>query len=167
MVQWYHNGNFIETKEESGVFVEENIVHDCCLITSELILSNIDVMASGDWECLVTSSRGNSSSKVEIVVLETSAPYCSAERVINNKGEFRWPKTLAGITAFLPCMQYPFGTVTSNGILKERRAFRRCDRAGHWMEDDYSECPYSNEVTRVLHAFSQVSFQSFNLIYGQ
>ncbi|XP_039626559.1 adhesion G protein-coupled receptor A3 isoform X1 [Polypterus senegalus] len=164
MVQWYHNGNFIETKEESGVFVEENIVHDCCLITSELILSNIDVMASGDWECLVTSSRGNSSSKVEIVVLETSAPYCSAERVINNKGEFRWPKTLAGITAFLPCMQYPFGTVTSNGILKERRAFRRCDRAGHWMEDDYSECPYSNEVTRVLHAFSQMSINTTNAL---
>ncbi|MGH0130934.1 UNVERIFIED_CONTAM: hypothetical protein FKN15_045608 [Acipenser sinensis] len=163
-VQWYHDGNLIETEEDKGVFVEENIVHDCCLVSSELILFNTDVASSGDWECLVASSRGNISKHVEIVVLETSAPYCSAEWVTNNKGEFRWPKTLAGINASLPCMQYPFGSGSYHGALKERRSWRRCDRAGLWAEDDYSECLYSIEVTRVLHAFSQVSINATNAL---
>lgn len=57
--------------------------------SSEVILSNIDVGIAGIWECLVTSSRGNTSQQMEIVVLETSAPYCPADRVTNNKGDFR------------------------------------------------------------------------------
>lgn len=57
---------------------------------SELILSNIHVSANGEWECAVSTSQGNVSKKVEIVVLETSASYCPAERVTNNRGDFRW-----------------------------------------------------------------------------
>lgn len=60
------------------------------LFYSELILSSIDIDATGDWECLVKNSYGNSTKQVEIVVLETAAPYCPAERVINNKGDFRY-----------------------------------------------------------------------------
>lgn len=60
------------------------------LSLSELILSNVDAYVSGNWRCHVTSSRGNSSIGMEIVVLETSAVYCSAERVIGNRGDFRW-----------------------------------------------------------------------------
>lgn len=59
---------------------------------SELILSNVDADVSGNWQCHVTSSRGNSSIGMEIVVLETSALYCSAERVTGNKGDFRCAK---------------------------------------------------------------------------
>lgn len=32
-VHWYHNGHLLETDEESGIFVEDSIIHDCCLIT--------------------------------------------------------------------------------------------------------------------------------------
>jgi len=32
-VHWYHAGRLIETDEESGIFVEDSIIHDCCLIT--------------------------------------------------------------------------------------------------------------------------------------
>lgn len=45
--------------------------------------------ASGEWECSVATDQGNASKKVEIVVLETSASYCPAERVANNRGDFR------------------------------------------------------------------------------
>ncbi|GAA6069754.1 adhesion G protein-coupled receptor A3 isoform X1, partial [Tachysurus ichikawai] len=55
------------------------------LKSCELILSNVDADVSGNWQCHVTSSRGNSSIGMEIVVLETSALYCSAERVTGNK----------------------------------------------------------------------------------
>ncbi|KAF7247236.1 Adhesion G protein-coupled receptor A3 [Varanus komodoensis] len=32
-VHWYHDGRLVESNEESGMFVEESITHDCCLIT--------------------------------------------------------------------------------------------------------------------------------------
>ncbi|XP_042647235.1 adhesion G protein-coupled receptor A2 isoform X2 [Tyto alba] len=155
-VHWYHAGHLIETDEESGVFVEDSIIHDCCLITRELILSSIDIDATGDWECLVNNSYGNSTKRVEIVVLETAAPYCPAERVINNKGDFRWPKTLAGITAYHPCLQYSFNSIAFHNGAEESKAWRKCNRTGRWDEENYSACPYSQEVTQVLHAFSQM-----------
>ncbi|XP_030807028.1 adhesion G protein-coupled receptor A1-like isoform X4 [Camarhynchus parvulus] len=155
-VQWYHAGRLIETNEESGIFVEDSIIHDCCLITRELILSSIDIDATGDWECLVKNSYGNSTKQVEIVVLETAAPYCPAERIINNKGDFRWPKTLAGITAYQPCLQYSFNSGAFHNGAEEAKAWRKCNRTGRWDEENYSECPYSQEITQVLHAFSQM-----------
>uniref|UniRef100_A0A4W3JUC1 Adhesion G protein-coupled receptor A1 n=1 Tax=Callorhinchus milii TaxID=7868 RepID=A0A4W3JUC1_CALMI len=162
-VHWHHNGKLVKTDEDNEIFVEPSMIHDCCLISSELILSNIDVTATGEWECLITTSRGNSSKMVEIVVLETSAPYCSAERISNNKGDFRWPRTLAGITAHHPCM-YPFASVSYNGDHHERKAWRKCDSSGHWVAANYAECPYANEVTRILHAFSQMPVNATNAL---
>ncbi|XP_031434549.1 adhesion G protein-coupled receptor A3 [Clupea harengus] len=165
-VSWSHNQQPVLTQEERGVYVEEPVVHDCCLITSELILSNIDVSASGIWQCHVTSSRGNSTRHMEIVVLETSAPYCAAERVSANKGDFRWPKTLAGILAFLPCaapIHHPAPPGSSATLLK-KKAWRRCDRSGRWAEEDYTQCPYASEVTRALHQLTQTAVNNSNAL---
>ncbi|XP_035256513.1 uncharacterized protein LOC118218168 isoform X2 [Anguilla anguilla] len=161
-LQWSHNGRPASTQEQSGVLVEDSIVHDCCQVTSELILSNIDIGLSGHWTCLVTSSRGNGSRSMEIVVLETSAPYCPAERVTNNKGDFRWPRTLAGILAFLPCLPHPFGSPQHSSAPREKKAWRRCDRAGRWAEEDYTQCAYANEFTRVLYQLSQMAINTTN-----
>ncbi|XP_055518214.1 LOW QUALITY PROTEIN: adhesion G protein-coupled receptor A2-like [Leucoraja erinacea] len=61
----------------------------------ELILSNIYLLASGEWECVIATARGNASLKVDIVVIDTSATYCPAQRVANNRGEFRSVRPLA------------------------------------------------------------------------
>ncbi|XP_049456517.1 uncharacterized protein LOC125903568 isoform X2 [Epinephelus fuscoguttatus] len=168
-LRWRHNGHIVTTQEDRGVYVEETLLHDCCLLTSEVILSNIDVGIAGIWECLVTSSRGNTSQEMEIVVLETSAPYCPTERVTNNKGDFRWPKTLAGILAFLPCAPatfgsapHPSGSVPHPSGQKEKKAWRSCDRAGRWAEEDYTQCPYASELTRVLHELTQITINTTN-----
>lgn len=58
-------------------------------VCSELILFNVHVEATGEWECVVTTGRGNISRTVEIVVLENSASFCPEEKVVNNRGEFR------------------------------------------------------------------------------
>uniref|UniRef100_I3KC63 Adhesion G protein-coupled receptor A1 n=1 Tax=Oreochromis niloticus TaxID=8128 RepID=I3KC63_ORENI len=165
---WRHNGHIVTTQEDRGIYVEETLIHDCCLLTSEVILSSIDVPIAGIWECLVTSSRGNTSQQMEIVVLETSASYCPADRVTNNKGDFRWPKTLAGILAFLPCAPatfgsapHPSGRAPHPSTRAEKKAWRRCDRAGRWAEEDYTQCPYASELTRVLHELTQVSALPF------
>uniref|UniRef100_A0A667ZWZ2 Adhesion G protein-coupled receptor A1 n=1 Tax=Myripristis murdjan TaxID=586833 RepID=A0A667ZWZ2_9TELE len=165
-LRWRHNGQTVATQEDRGVYLEETLLHDCCL---EVILSNIDVGIAGIWECLVTSSRGNRSRQMEIVVLETSAPYCAADRVTNNKGDFRWPKTLAGLLAFLPCAPatfgsapHPSGTAPHNPNRREKKAWRRCDRAGRWAEEDYTQCPYASELTRVLHELTQITINTTN-----
>ncbi|CAL8299506.1 unnamed protein product [Merluccius merluccius] len=131
----------------------------------------------------MTSSRGNRSRQMEIVVVETSATYCAAERISNNKGDFRWPKTLAGILAFLPCAPSTFGSAPhpSGGAPNrhnlhqqhrphhhqatprpEKKAWRRCDRAGRWAEEDYTQCPYASELTRVLHEITQMTINATN-----
>ncbi|KAI5107887.1 adhesion G protein-coupled receptor A3 precursor [Silurus meridionalis] len=157
-LSWSHNRWPIHTHEERGVYVEDSIIHDCCLITSELILSNVDADVSGNWQCHVTSSRGNSSIGMEIVVLETSALYCSAERVTGNKGDFRWPKTQAGLMAFLPC-------ATASYSPQEKRAWRRCNRQGRWAEDDYNQCSYSSKFTHVLHELTQIPVNISNALF--
>ncbi|XP_057703612.1 adhesion G protein-coupled receptor A3 isoform X4 [Corythoichthys intestinalis] len=168
-LHWHHNGHAVLMQEDRGVYVEDTLLHDCCLLTSEIILTNIDVGLTGTWECLVTSSRGNSSRQMEIVVLEMSAPYCPADRVTNNKGEFRWPKTLAGILAFFPCAPatfgsapHPSGSAPQPSGHKEKKAWRRCDRTGRWDEEDYTQCPYASEFTRVLHELTQITVNTTN-----
>ncbi|XP_051508291.1 adhesion G protein-coupled receptor A3-like [Myxocyprinus asiaticus] len=156
---WIHEQRPVHTLEERGVYVEDSIIHDCCLITSELILSNIDVGVSGNWQCHVTSSRGNSSVGMEIMVLDTSAVYCSAERVSGNKGDYRWPKTLAGFIAFLPCAVSSFSSAP-----QEKRAWRRCDHTGRWAEDDYNQCSYASEFTRGLHELTQTPVNISNAL---
>ncbi|XP_061818570.1 adhesion G protein-coupled receptor A3 isoform X2 [Nerophis lumbriciformis] len=168
-LQWHHNGHTVTTQEDRGVYVEETLLHDCCLLTSEVMLANMDVGLAGTWECLVTSSRGNRSQQMDIVVLETSAPYCLADRVINNKGEFRWPQTLAGILAFLPCApatfgsaSHPSGSAPRFSSHRVKKAWRRCNRTGRWDAEDYTQCPYASELTRVLHELTQITINSTN-----
>ncbi|XP_037742475.1 adhesion G protein-coupled receptor A2 isoform X1 [Chelonia mydas] len=164
-IRWYHNRVLVEGDEQTGIILEESLIHDCTFITSELILSNIHVSANGEWECAVSTSQGNVSKKVEIVVLETSASYCPAERVTNNRGDFRWPRTLAGITAYQSCLQYPFTSLAMNGgPVAEKQASRGCDRMGRWEEGDYSHCLYTNDITRVLYTFVLMPINASNAL---
>nr|XP_048704668.1 adhesion G protein-coupled receptor A3 isoform X3 [Caretta caretta] len=156
-VLWYQDGKIVETDESQGIFVEKNIIHNCSLIASILTISNIQAGSTGNWGCHVQTRRGNNTRTVDIVVLESSAQYCLPERVVNNKGDFRWPRTLAGITAYLLCTRYSAGSgIYPGNSQDERRAWRRCDRGGFWAEEDYSRCQYANDVTRVLYMFNQL-----------
>ncbi|MGH0180036.1 UNVERIFIED_CONTAM: hypothetical protein FKN15_003144 [Acipenser sinensis] len=130
----------------------------------ELILSSVRVAANGKWECVVSTERGNVSRSVEIVVLDSSTSYCVAERVTNNRGDFRWPRTLAGITAFQPCLQYPFGSTSTNGGASEKRALRHCNREGRWEEGDYGQCLYTSDITRGLYTFVLMPINASNAL---
>ncbi|KAF7199982.1 adhesion G protein-coupled receptor A2 isoform X1 [Nothobranchius furzeri] len=152
-LHWRHNDQEVTSNPDKGVQLENNVVHDCTFITSELILFNVHVEASGEWECVVTTGRGNTSRTVEIVVLENSDTFCPEDKIINNRGEFRWPRTVAGITSHQYCLQPHRPSLTVEGEREQKRASRYCDRSGKWQEGDYSECHYTNSITRVLHTF--------------
>ncbi|XP_052497855.1 adhesion G protein-coupled receptor A3 isoform X2 [Budorcas taxicolor] len=164
-VLWYQDGRIVETDESQGIFVEKNMVHNCSLIASALTISNIQAGSTGNWGCHVQTKRGNNTRTVDIVVLESSAQYCPPERVVNNKGDFRWPRTLAGITAYLQCTRNAHGSgIYPGNAQDERKAWRRCDRGGFWADDDYSRCQYANDVTRVLYMFNQMPLNLTNAV---
>lgn len=164
-VLWYQDGKIVETDESQGIIVQKNMIHNCSLIASALTISNIQAGSTGNWGCRVQSRRGNNTRTVDIVVLESSAQYCPVDRVLNNKGDFRWPRTLAGITAYLLCTRYSAGGGIYPGNQQDDiRAWRRCDRGGFWAEEDYSRCQYANDVTRVLYMFNQMPLNLTNAV---
>ncbi|XP_032079768.1 adhesion G protein-coupled receptor A3 [Thamnophis elegans] len=164
-VLWYQDGKIVETDESQGIFVEKNMVHNCSVIASALTISNIQAGSTGNWGCHVHSRRGNNSRTVDIVVLNSSAQYCRPERIVNNKGDFRWPRTLAGLTAYLLCTRYSAGSGIYLGSAQdEKRAWRRCGRGGRWGEEDYSRCQYANDATRVLYMFNQMPLNLTNAV---
>ncbi|XP_054609761.1 adhesion G protein-coupled receptor A3 [Dunckerocampus dactyliophorus] len=164
-VLWYQNGRMVMPDAAQGIFIEKRVVQNCSLIASALTISNIQPGFTGNWECQVRTSRGNTTRTVHIVVLESSAKYCAPERVSNNKGEFRWPRTLAGIRAFLPCnrLQSSAGSY-SGGSNEEQRAWRYCNRNGLWTEDDYSRCQFQKDVTRFLYVINQMPLNESNVV---
>ncbi|XP_062300831.1 adhesion G protein-coupled receptor A3 [Scomber scombrus] len=164
-VLWYQNGRMVKSDATQGIFIEKHMVQNCSLIASALTISNIQPGFTGDWECLVSTSRGNNTRMVHIVVLESSAKYCVPERVSNNKGEFRWPRTLAGIRAYLPCNRLPTSAGTYSGSSgEEQRAWRFCDREGLWAEEDYSRCQFQKDVTRFLYVINQMPLNESNVV---
>uniref|UniRef100_A0A8C9SS67 Adhesion G protein-coupled receptor A3 n=1 Tax=Scleropages formosus TaxID=113540 RepID=A0A8C9SS67_SCLFO len=164
-VLWYQDGRVVEPNASMGIFIERKVVQNCSLVASALTISNIQPSSTGNWECRVRTSRGNNTLVVPILVLESAAKYCPPERVSNNKGEFRWPRTLAGLTMHLPCHRLASGTgLYSGSSAEERRAWRRCDPAGFWAEEDYSRCQYQKDVTRVLHIINQMPLNLTNAV---
>uniref|UniRef100_A0A4W5QW86 Adhesion G protein-coupled receptor A3 n=1 Tax=Hucho hucho TaxID=62062 RepID=A0A4W5QW86_9TELE len=164
-VLWYQDGRMVEPDAAQGIFIEKSMVQNCSLIASALTISNIQPGSTGNWECRVRTSRGNNTRTVHIVVLESSAKYCPPDRVSNNKGDFRWPRTLAGITAYMPCNKLASGAgIYSGSVGDELRAWRRCDRGGLWAEDDYSRCQYQKDVTRILYIINQMPLNMTNAV---
>ncbi|KAL0970319.1 hypothetical protein UPYG_G00240380 [Umbra pygmaea] len=164
-VLWYQDGRIVEPDAAQGIFIEKSMVQNCSLIASALTISNIQPGSTGNWECRVRTSRGNTTRTVHIVVLESSAKYCPPDRVSNNKGDFRWPRTLAGITAYLPCNKLAQGAgIYSGSVGDERRAWRRCDRGGLWAKDDYTRCQYQKDVTHVLSIINQMPLNMTNAV---
>lgn len=75
-----------------------NHVH---ILPSELIIVSIHVEAKGAWECVVSTGRGNTSFSVEIVVLENNASFCPEDKVVNNRGEFRFVNGIVIVLQYL------------------------------------------------------------------
>ncbi|XP_014886501.1 adhesion G protein-coupled receptor A3 [Poecilia latipinna] len=164
-VLWYQNGRMVKPDATQGIFIEKRVVQNCSLIASALTISNIQPGFTGNWECRVRTSRGNTTRTVHIVVLQSSAKSCAPERISNNKGEFRWPRTPAGIKAYLPCNSPTSSARAYSGVpSEERQAWRHCSPEGQWMEGDYSQCQFQKEVTRGLYVINQMPLNETNVV---
>lgn len=72
---------------------------------------------------------------------------------------------MAGVTAYHSCFQHSLRSASFLNGEEELKAWRNCNRTGWWAEEDYSKCPYSQEVTQILHAFSQVNHTVMHRVY--
>ncbi|KAI1887819.1 hypothetical protein AGOR_G00194290 [Albula goreensis] len=164
-VRWYRDGLAVESNATLGFTIQESAPQNCSLIYSSLIITNIQPASAGNWECRMRSCHRNGSIGIHVLVLESSAKYCPPDTVSNNKGDFRWPRTLAGVTAYLPCQGVATGAALYSGSQGAgRRAWRRCEEAGLWAEGEYSQCQYRSDVTRVLHIINQMPLNLSNAV---
>ncbi|KAJ6659388.1 hypothetical protein lerEdw1_019120 [Lerista edwardsae] len=97
----------------------------------------------------------------DAIVLRKNNPHVGVDMIRKD----RWPRTLAGITAYLLCTRYSAGSgIYTGNSQDEKRAWRRCDRGGFWAEEDYSRCQYANDATRVLYMFNQMPLNLTNAV---
>ncbi|KAL0612495.1 Adhesion G protein-coupled receptor A3, partial [Plecturocebus cupreus] len=161
-VLWYQDGRIVETDESQGIFVEKNMIHKFSLIPSALTISNIQAGSTGNWGCHVQTKRENNTRTVDIVVLRE---FCTVLPSRERGQQQRWPRTLAGITAYLQCTRNTHDSGIYPGSPRdERKAWCRCDRGGFWEDDDYSRFQYANDITRVLYMFNQMPLNLTNAV---
>lgn len=60
---------------------------------------------------------------------------------------------MAGITSHQYCLQMRYSSVSMEGGIEQKKASRHCDENGKWRDANYTDCHYTNGITRVLHTF--------------
>ena len=89
--------------------------------------------------------------------------YCPEVVTQNDRGTFRWPKTVTGIVMDLPCphggiadIQAPSQGSKDPGVTLSR-GYYQCNSSGAWEQLNTTLCHYEREVTRVLQQYCMVS----------
>ncbi|XP_013778355.2 adhesion G protein-coupled receptor A3-like isoform X2 [Limulus polyphemus] len=150
---WIQDGETIMADPLGSVLIEQHMNADKSVIVSSLSLRQLQTGHSGSWMCHVETSRGNESLGIRIVVVAENAGRCPRTVTSDNKGQYVWPETLAGITVQLQCMGTPSGAL-GYGIA---HAYHTCTAKGVWEDLNTSGCPYVSEVTKVLYQFSKTN----------
>ncbi|KAF3836997.1 hypothetical protein F7725_004461 [Dissostichus mawsoni] len=181
-VLWYQNGRMVKQDAAQGIFIEKHMVQNCSLIArygsvcslwhfkrkwNKMCVDHLQHPAGVHWELGVPGQDEQRQHHQDGPhrVLESSAEYCAPERISNNKGEFKWPRTLAGIRAYLPCNRLPSSAGTYSGSSgEEQKAWRYCDHKGLWTEEDYSRCQFQKDVTRFLFVINQMPLNESNVV---
>ncbi|ELU04140.1 hypothetical protein CAPTEDRAFT_219588 [Capitella teleta] len=153
-MSWVRGDAAVLTNRSLGISVEKKRLPDRTLV-STLLLERLSPDQSGVWRCLIQTPRGNSSKSVSIIVLSNDTPFCPPMATTGNKGQYVWPKTVAGVTQDLACSAGPALNYEGEG---PARAYHRCDSQGVWGELDTARCQFSSERTRSLERLSQVGF---------
>nr|CAB3250649.1 probable G-protein coupled receptor 125 [Phallusia mammillata] len=116
-------------------------------VSSTLQLDNINKSYSGTWSCTVSSNYSYVSQNLDMVVIKQEAKYCQKVNITNDLGQFVWPETISGITAYLSCAQ----PLPSKDPGVSHKASRTCMSSGQWTEADYSQCELVDDFARLAN----------------
>ncbi|NWT25851.1 AGRA2 protein, partial [Cardinalis cardinalis] len=137
-IRWFHNRQPVREDEQTGVIVEESLIHDCTFITRS---------GDGDYShCLYTNDITR---VLYTFVLVSGGPGGSAVTPGDPPSDPPWPRHPADAHQ---CLQRP-----DPGSPAPRRA-------GRWEDGDYSHCLYTNDITRVLYTFVLMPINASNAL---
>lgn len=145
-IVWMRRGSVVETNRSAGIFVHTHTSIDRTFMTHRLVLENLDESHSGNWECMVTTPRGNVTDSINIIVISSRAKYCPEHTVRTNKGVYTWSRTVAGVKIEQRCK-----------VGKLKTASFQCSNGGAWENLDTESCEFTNEITRKLKDLAFVS----------
>lgn len=120
----------------------------------QVVLEQLSLDHSGVWQCQVETNHGNASKTIAVVVVPKDTIFCPSSLTTTKRGQYEWPKTVAGVTRDLPCQM---GPALEYSRLKSARAYHYCDSRGLWVGLAVDQCQFSNNFTRAVAEGIQVS----------
>ncbi|XP_064630086.1 adhesion G protein-coupled receptor A3-like isoform X2 [Lineus longissimus] len=162
-VVWFREGKKVETNQSAGIMVSTRPSDNNKVIMNRLTLRNLEVKNSGIWMCQVQTPQGNASKTVNIVVISDNTLHCPRTEVQTNRGWFKWPKTVSGVSIEHVCETGRSASYHGKAVPK---AYYTCSAAGKWENLDTMQCQYMMEMTRVLEQYSMLQLNHSN-VYGK
>lgn len=124
---------------------------DSGFLDSILTIPHVTRNHTGTWDCRLGSSQASLSRSIAVLIISEKTTYCPAQETSNNKGKYSWPRTIRGRVVKLPCSDEED---EDSGAV----ATYSCSNTGEWTELNTNQCPYINEMTKVLEQFAKLNF---------
>lgn len=138
-------------KKFPSIQIDARHLSDSGLLDSILTIPYVTRNHTGTWDCRLRSDQASLSRSIAVLIISEKTTYCPAQETSNNKGKYSWPRTIRGRVVKLPCSDEEdeeAGTI----------ATYRCSNTGEWKDLNTNQCPYVNEMTKVLEQFAKLNF---------
>lgn len=132
------------------ILIDARHLSDSGLLDSILTIPIVTRNHTGTWDCRLRSDQ-NQSRSIAVLIISEKTTYCAAQETTNNKGKYSWPRTIRGRVVRLPCLDDE--NEESSAV-----ATYQCSNTGEWSDLNTNQCPYINEMTKVLEQFAKLNF---------
>lgn len=137
-------------KKFPSVQIDARHLSDSGLLDSILSIPYVTRNHTGTWDCRLRSDQASLSRSIAVLIISEKTTYCLAQETSNNKGKYSWPRTIRGRVVRIPCYD--------EDADDDSVATYRCSNAGEWIDLNTNQCPYINEMTKVLEQFAKLNF---------
>lgn len=138
-------------KKFPSIEIDARHLSDSGLLDSILTIPSVTRNHTGTWDCRLRSDQASLSRSIAVLIISEKTTYCPAQESSNNKGKYSWPRTIRGRVVKLPC--YDEEDEESGAV-----ATYRCSNTGEWTDLNTNQCPFINEMTKVLEQFAKLNF---------
>lgn len=137
-------------KKFPSIQIDARHLSDSGLLDSILNIPFVTRNHTGTWDCRLHSDQASLSRSIAVLIISNKTTYCEAKETTNNKGIYSWPRTIRGRVVKVPCYD--------DDSDPDSYATYRCSNTGEWIDLNTNQCPYINEMTKVLEQFAKLNF---------